>query len=165
MDRIDWIGQISGAGRTRLCGSMDFLMEHGEITEAIIGCAFKVYNRMGYGFLESVYEKCLAIELERAGLQVSTQTPITVYYEGIDVGHFVADLLVQDTVIVELKSVRAINTAHEVQLVNYLTATGKPVGLLLNFAERKAEGVRKIRTLPRAIETGQPDPAHPVHPV
>jgi GxxExxY protein len=149
-------------GRGEPFRSMGYPMEHGDITQTIIGCAFKVYNQMGYGFLESVYEKCLAIELERAGLRVAAQTPITVYYEGIDVGHFVADLLVEDFVIVELKSVRTINTAHEVQLVNYLTATGKPVGLLLNFGEKKVEIVRKVRTLPRPIEPDQPDPVHPV---
>jgi len=124
-------------------------MDFKELTEKIIGCAFMVHNRMGFGFLESVYEKCMLIELRRSGIVAEAQRPITVLYEGEEVGHFVADLIVEDTVIVELKSVRALNTAHEIQLVNYLTATGKPVGLLLNFGEKKVEVARKVLTLPQ----------------
>ena len=123
-------------------------MEHGELTEAVIGCAYRVYNTMGFGFLESVYEKCLMIELREAGLDAESQTPVKVYYEGDVVGDFVADVLVEDTVIVELKSVRRITQAHEVQLVNYLVATGKEIGLILNFGEGKVEVRRKARTLP-----------------
>jgi GxxExxY protein len=140
-------------------------MEHQDITKAIIGCAYTVYNRMGYGFLESVYEKCLLIELRRAGRVAEAQKPITVFYEGEEVGQFVADLLVDDTVIVELKSVREIIKAHEVQLVNYLTATGKPVGLIVNFGEEKVQVVRKVRTLPKPPVNNDPIPVHPVHPV
>jgi GxxExxY protein len=140
-------------------------MEFQALTEAIIRCAFKVYNRMGFGFLESVYEKCLLIELNRADLCAEAQKPITVYYEVQEVGSFIADLLVEDTVIVELKSVRVIATAHEVQLVNYLTATGKPVGLLLNFGEKKVEVARKVRTLSKPSAEALPDPVDPVHPV
>jgi GxxExxY protein len=122
-------------------------MEHKELTEKIIGSAYRVYNTMGFGFLESVYEKCLLIELGKLGINVESQKPITVYYSGEVVGEFVADLLVGDTVIVELKSVRRIVQAHEVQLVNYLVATGKPVGLLLNFGENKVEVKRKVRDI------------------
>ncbi len=122
-------------------------MEHGELTEKIIGCAYNVYNKMGFGFLESVYEKCMLIELRKAGLDVESQKPITVYYENEIVGEFVADIIVNDTVILELKSVRQIINAHEVQLVNYLVATGKPVGLILNFGESKVEVKRKIKNL------------------
>ena len=122
-------------------------MEYKEVTEIIIGCAYRVYNKMGFGFLESVYEKCLLIELHKAGLNAESQKPITVYYEGEIVGQFVADIIVNDTIILELKSVRRIIKAHEVQLVNYLVATGKPVGLLLNFGESKVEIKRKIRDL------------------
>ena len=122
-------------------------MEYAEITEKIIGCAYRVYNKMGFGFAESVYEKCLMIELGRAGLEFESQKPITVRYEGETVGEFVADLLVEDEVIVELKSVRRLAQTHEVQLVNYLVATGKDVGLLLNFGEDKVEVKRKVRTL------------------
>ncbi len=122
-------------------------MEHGELTEKIIGCAYNVYNKMGFGFLESVYEKCLLIELRKACLDVEPQKPITVYYDNETVGEFVADIIVNDTVILELKSVRQIINAHEVQLVNYLVATGKPVGLILNFGESKVEVKRKIKNL------------------
>ena len=122
-------------------------MEYEKVTETIIGCAYRVYNKMGFGFLESVYEKCLLIELHRAGLDTETQKPITVYYDGEVVGEFVADIMVNDAVIIELKSVRRIIRAHEVQLVNYLVATGKPVGLILNFGERKVEVKRKVKDL------------------
>ena len=122
-------------------------MEHEELTRKIIGCAYQVYNKMGYGFLESVFEKCLLIELKKLALETSSQHPIVVRYEGEVVGEFVADIVVSDTVIVELKSVRRIVLAHEIQLVNYLVATGKPVGLLLNFAEGKVEVKRKLRKL------------------
>ena len=122
-------------------------MEYKDVTETVIGCAYNVYNKMGFGFLESVYEKCLLIELRKAGRDVESQKPITVYYENEIVGEFVADIIVNDTIILELKSVRRIIKAHEVQLVNYLVATGKPVGLILNFGERKVEIKRKIKDL------------------
>ena len=126
-------------------------MEYEKGTEIMIGCAYRVYNKMGFGFLESVYEKCLLIELRKAGLDTETQKPITVYYEGEVVGEFVVDILVNDAVIIELKSVRRIIKAHEVQLVNYLVATGKPVGLILNFGERKVEMKRKVKACPGAM--------------
>ena len=102
---------------------------------------------MGFGFLESVYEKCLLIELHKACLDAESQKPITIYYDNEIVGKFVADIIVNDTVILELKSVRQIINAHEVQLVNYLVATGKPVGLILIFGESKVEIKRKIKNL------------------
>ena len=111
---------------------------------------------MGYGFLESVYEKCLLIELKKAGLSVTAQKPITVFYDNEVVGEFVADLIVEDTIILELKSVRRIIRAHEVQLVNYLVATRKPIGLVINFGEQKVEIKRKVKDL---------DPEDPVNPV
>lgn len=98
--------------------------------------------------MELVYEKCLIIELKKAGLEAEIQKPITVYYDEEVVGEFVADVIVEDTIIMELKSVRRVVKAHEVQLVNYLTATGKDVGLIINFAERKVEIKRKMRELP-----------------
>jgi len=122
-------------------------MEYKEVTETIIGCAYRVYNKMGFGFLESVYEKCLLIELHKSGLDTESQKPITVYYEDEIVGEFVADIIVNDAIIIELKSVKRIIKAHEVQLVNYLVATGKPVGLILNFGERKVEIKRKVKDL------------------
>lgn len=122
-------------------------VKHADITEKIIGCAYRVYNRMGFGFLESVYEKCMLIELGKLGLQVEAQKPITVHYDDQVVGDFIADIVVQDAVIVELKSVRTLAKAHEIQLVNYLVATGKDVGLLINLGEQKVEIKRKLRTL------------------
>ncbi len=123
-------------------------MEYKELTEKIIGCAYRVYNRMGFGFLELVYEKCMLIELRKAGLDTESQQPIRVQYDGEVVGDFIADILVNDTVILELKSVRKLVEAHEVQLVNYLVATGKPVGLLINFGETKVGVKRKVKDLP-----------------
>ncbi len=122
-------------------------MEYMELTEKIIGCAYSVYNKMGFGYLESVYEKCMLIELRKAGLKVESQKPLTVFYENEIVGEFKADIIVNDTVILELKSAKQIIKAHEVQLVNYLVATGKPVGLILNFSESKVEVKRKIKDL------------------
>jgi len=122
-------------------------MAYKEVTKIIIGCAYRVYNRMGFGFLESVYGKCMLIELRKADLDAESQKAITVYYENEIVGEFVADIIVNDTIILELKSVRRVIKAHEVQLVNYLVSTGKPVGLILNFGERKVEVKRKIKDL------------------
>ena len=122
-------------------------MQHKEITEKIIGCAYRVYNKMGFGFLESVYEKCFLIELRKAGLKAIAQQAITVRYDNEIVGEFVADIVVEDTIILELKSVRRLVKAHEMQLVNYLVATGKPLGLLLDFGEIKVEVKRKLRDL------------------
>ncbi len=102
---------------------------------------------MGFGFLESVYEKCMLVELRKEGLNSESQKSLTVFYESVIVGEFIADIIVNDTVILELKSVKQIIKAHEVQLVNYLVATGKPVGLILNFSENKVEVKRKIKDL------------------
>ena len=123
-------------------------MEYKDLTEKIIGCAYRVYNKMGFGYLESVYEKCMLIELRKAGFDIESQKPIRVQYDGEVVGDFIADILVNDTVILELKSVRKLVEAHEVQLVNYLVATGKPVGLLINFGETKVGVKRKVKDLP-----------------
>ncbi len=124
-------------------------MRYSELTEEIIGHAYRVYNKMGFGFLESVYEKCMLRELRKAGLNAESQKPVTVYYEDEVAGEFVTDILVNDTVIVELKSVRQIIKAHEVQLVNYLVATGKPIGLLINFGEKTVEVKRKLKDMLR----------------
>tara|TARA_B100000315_G_C14342614_1_gene480297 strand:+ start:171 stop:548 length:378 start_codon:yes stop_codon:yes gene_type:complete len=122
-------------------------MENKELTEKIIGCAYRVYNKMGFGFLESVHEKCLLMKLSKLGLKAEAQKSITVTYEDEIVGEFAADIVVENTIILELKSVRRIVRAHEVQLVNYVVATGKPVGLILNFGERKVGVKRKIKEL------------------
>jgi len=123
-------------------------LAHGDTTEKIIGAAYEVYNELGFGFLESVYEKALAIVLAERGLRVGSQIPIDVYFHGVVIGQFRADLLVDELVIVEIKSVQSLVDVHEVQLVNYLVATGKPVGLLINFGRDGVEVRRKIRELP-----------------
>jgi GxxExxY protein len=124
-------------------------MEYEELTKRIIAAAYRVYNKMGFGFLESVYEKCLLIELRKDGLRAESQRPVIVKYENEVVGEFKPDILVEDTIILELKSTRQITQAHEVQLVNYLVATDKPVGLILNFGEQKVEVKRKVKDLER----------------
>ena len=122
-------------------------MEYKEITEKVIGCAFRVYNKMGSGYLESVYEECMQIEVNKMGLSVEAQKPIKVFYDDKLVGEFIADLVIEDLLIVELKSVKRILKIHEMQLVNYLTSTGKPVGLIINFGELKVEVKRKVKNL------------------
>jgi GxxExxY protein len=108
-------------------------MTDDDLTQKIIGCAYKVHNTLGPGFIEKVYENALRIELVKLGLSIKQQEPISVEYEGQVVGEFYADLWVDDQVVVELKAVQAIAKEHEVQLVNYLTATRIDHGLLLNF--------------------------------
>ncbi len=108
---------------------------HKDITHSIIGAAYKVYNTLGSGFLEKVYENALYMEIELLGLEVERQAPIKVLYKGKVVGEYFADLLVEKNIIVELKAVTELNRAHEVQLVNYLRATGLRVGLLINFGD------------------------------
>jgi GxxExxY protein len=126
-------------------------MDYKDVTETVVGCAYRVYNKMSFGFLESVYEKCLLTELRKAGLDTESQKSITVRYDDEIVGEFVADIIVNDMIILELKSVRRVIKAHEVQLVNYLVAIGKPFGLILNFGERKVEVKRKIKDLKQDI--------------
>jgi GxxExxY protein len=110
-------------------------MLHGDITELIIKAFYKVYNTLGYGFLEKVYENAIRIELTKMGLNVLQQKNIKVFYETDQVGDYFADLLVNDLVIVELKAAENICEEHEAQLLNYLKATDIEVGLLLNFGK------------------------------
>ncbi len=119
-------------------------MQDEDLTKTIIGCAFKVHNALGTGFLEKVYENALAHELRKQGLAVIQQAPIQVNYDGVIVGDFCADLWVAERIIVELKAVETLHPRHEVQLVNYLTATGIDTGLLLNFG-KSVEVKRKFR--------------------
>lgn len=102
----------------------------------IIKSFYRVYNSLGYGFLEKVYENALAYELRKAGLKVNQQEPVSVFYEGIKVGEYFADLLIADLVIVELKVVERIIKDHEAQLTNYLQTTNIELGLLLNFGPK-----------------------------
>jgi GxxExxY protein len=108
---------------------------HSEITGKIIQGAFNVYNELGFGFLESVYEKALYIELMKMGLPVIRQYPIEVFFEEEKVGDFRADLIVDGVVIVEIKAAEALHEKHEAQLLNYLKATDIELGLLINFGE------------------------------
>src|SRR6266705_190745 len=108
-------------------------MEDDDLTQKIIGCAYKVHNTLGPGFLEKVYENAIRIELEKLGLVVKQQEPINVTYDGQVVGEYYADLWVDERVVVELKAALTLAKEHEVQLVNYLTATKVDLGLLLNF--------------------------------
>jgi len=104
-----------------------------DLTQVIIGCAYKVHNALGPGFLERIYENALRIELEKAGIRVRQQQPIKVCYEGQVVGDYFADLCIEENLIIEIKAVQVLVKEHEAQLVNYLTATGVNNGLLINF--------------------------------
>lgn len=110
--------------------------KYGDLTEKIIGVFFAVYNELGYGFLESVYEEAMCIALLDAGLKVERQFPTPVWFRGRQIGDFRADLLIEGKVLIELKSARAIDPSHEAQLLNYLRATTIEVGLLLNFGPK-----------------------------
>ncbi|MCR4297742.1 MAG: GxxExxY protein [Gallionella sp.] len=151
-------------------------MEHGEVTQKIIGCAMKVHGTLGQGFLESVYQNALALELRKAGMKIECEKKIQVTYDGVVVGDFVADMLINECVLIENKAVQVLAIAHEVQLVNYLTATGIDIGLLLNFGASRLEFKRKTKTYqPRKFgqdeqdgqdkKTTDSDLPHPVNPV
>jgi len=121
-------------------------MEHEELTHEIIGCAYKVFNKLGFGFLESIYRKAIVIELARADLKAEEEKSLAVYYdEGEDLGVFSADLFVEDTVVVELKTQKHIVKENEAQLVNYLKGLRKDIGLLINFGPDGVEVKRKYR--------------------
>ena len=117
---------------------------HRELTGQIIGAAFEVYNLLGYGFLEKVYENALIKELQIRGLSFKAQYPIKVKYKGEEVGEYFADIFVDDKVIVELKTGETFNPLHEAQLLNYLKATETEVGLLINFRPKKCEYKRFV---------------------
>lgn len=114
------------------------MLLHEELTDKILNAFYKVYNVLGYGFLERVYENAMVIELMNMGLNAVKQQKINVYYNESVVGEYYADLLVEDSVILELKAAEAIIEEHERQLLNYLKATDKEVGLLLNFGKKPA---------------------------
>ena len=102
--------------------------KHSNLTRQIIGIFYEVYNALGYGFLEKVYENALVIRLQKAGLTVAQQQPIKVYFDGLVVGEYFADLVVNDLIILEIKAVKELVEAHEAQLINYLKATHYEVG-------------------------------------
>jgi len=131
-------------------------LKHRELTEKIIGVFYEVYNELGHGFLESIYEQALAIALAQAGMKVERQVAVSVFFRGRQIGDFRADMRADGKVLLELKAARAIDQAHEKQLLNYLRATDIEVGLLLNFGVKpqfrrlvyENEG-KKIRVDPR----------------
>ena len=112
---------------------MNESLKHRELTDQIIGTFYEVYNELGFGFLESVYENSMVIALKAKRLDVEQQVSIPVWFRGERVGDFVPDLIIEDKVILELKAVRTLDERHKAQLLNYLKATEIEVGLLLNF--------------------------------
>jgi GxxExxY protein len=133
------------------------------LAEKIIGLAMRVHRKLGPGFLESVYLKALVHELRRAGFSAEVGQQITVRYENVIVGDFVADLIVNDTILCELKAISSLSKADEVQLVNYLTATNREIGLLINFGAASLQFKRKYRRL--ETNPSSVDLHHPVNPV
>jgi GxxExxY protein len=121
---------------------------HEELTNIVLKSFYKTYNTLGYGFLEKVYENALLIELRKNGLKCEQQYRIEVYYEGVVVGQYTADILVADCLILELKAAESLCEEHEFQLINYLKATDIELGLLLNFG-KKPEFRRKVFELNR----------------
>ncbi|NOT46524.1 MAG: GxxExxY protein [Acidobacteria bacterium] len=117
-------------------------MPSSELTEKIIGCAYKVSNSLGCGFLEKVYENALAHELRKSGFTVEQQRRVEVFYDGILVGYYDADIVVNNCIIIEVKAVRALDEAHKAQ-INYLKATGLRLGLIINFGSARIE-VRRV---------------------
>lgn len=115
-----------------------------ELTERIIGCAFAVSTALGHGFLEAVYQKAMVRELAHAGLKCQNEVPFKIHYRGEPIGTYLADLVVENTVILELKAVEALAPSHRGQLLNYLKASRLPVGLLLNFGTPRMEVKRVL---------------------
>jgi GxxExxY protein len=144
---------------------LNFEEDHA-LTEKVIGCAMKVHRQLGPGFLESVYRNALAFELRRAGLELEMDKHITVKYDHVIVGDFVADLVVNEALICELKASAALSKADEVQLVNYLTATNHDFGLLLNFGSSSLQfKCKHRRKLPQPADVDLQNPVNPVNPV
>ena len=110
-------------------------LRYEELSKKVIAAAYEVHNELGHGFLEKVYKNALAAELKDAGVKCNLEVPLQVSYRGTIVGEYAADIVVDNKIIVEVKAVSKLNPAHEVQLVNYLKATGLTVGLLINFGE------------------------------
>jgi GxxExxY protein len=130
--------------------SNDNNFKHSELTDKILKAYFKVYNTLGFGFLEKVYENALAIELRKMGLKAVKQVPIKVTYENEEVGDYFADILVEDIVILELKASDSLCEENELQLINYLKASKIEVGLLLNFG-KKPQFKRKVFSKHRTL--------------
>ncbi|HEY7404668.1 MAG TPA: GxxExxY protein [Candidatus Angelobacter sp.] len=137
---------------------------HSELTDKIIGLYYEVYNEVGHGFLESVYSNCMYLALSSAGLAVRREIAIPVYFRGVDVGKFKADLVVAECVLIELKAVQNLDRSHEAQAMNYLRGTELEVALLFNFGGHRPQFRRfvfenenkKIRVHPRVSAVGNP---------
>ena len=133
-------------------------MEKSVLTEKIIGCAIRVHQSLGPGYLESVYQNALLIELKQAAIGAVKNHRIPVYYKGEQVGDFIADVIVDNSVILELKATQEIHDAHEAQLVNYLQSTGLEIGLLLNFGAASLQIKRKHKSYrPKSSPPGNPE--------
>jgi GxxExxY protein len=135
---------------------------HSGLTEKILGVYYDVYNEIGHGFLESVYNNCMFLAFTKVGMSVRREVPVPVCFRGQDVGQFKADLVVESSVLIELKAIQNLDRVHEAQIMNYLRATELEVGLLLNFGSPKPQFRRivfensnkKIRVYPRASAAG-----------
>lgn len=119
--------------------------EMNAVTEKVIGCAYTVSNRLGCGFLERVYENALSHELRKAGLKTEQQKRLAVYYDGVLVGEYIADMIVEDMVLLEIKTAKNLETAHMAQCLNYLKATGLNLCLLINFGNSRVTVQRVIK--------------------
>ena len=120
------------------------VLEHEKLTERIIGCAIEVHKRLGPGFLESIYENAFVIELQRENLQVEQQREVVIKYDGLEVGRHRLDLIIDDTIVVELKAVKSIEDVHFAIVKSYLKALGKEHGLIINFSKPVLEVKRVI---------------------
>lgn len=129
----------------RLIDNLEEMTLINAITEKIIGCAFKVSNTLGYGFLEKVYENALAHEIRKTGLEVTQQAELDVTYDGVPVGHFYADMLVANKVLIEVKVARELDEVHVAQCLNNLRATGLQLCLLINFGKKRAQIERVVQ--------------------
>jgi GxxExxY protein len=121
-------------------------MQHQELTHKIIGCAMKVHSVLGSGFQEVIYQRALAIEMEKQGLGFAREMEMTIFYEGVDIGTRRVDFFVENNIMVELKAVSLLNEAHLAQAINYLEAYNLPIGLLINFGSKSLEFKRVYNT-------------------
>ena len=135
-----------------------------ELSHAVIGAAMRVHSHFGPGYLEEVYKNALMIELKEAGISAEKEVPIAVDYHGVRVGNYQADIIVEKSLILELKAVSALVVRHEAQLVNYLTAIGIDEGLLINFGASSLQFKHKYRTYAPSSQ-GLSNPDNPVNPV
>jgi GxxExxY protein len=135
-------------------------LKHSNLTDKLINTYYSLYNELGYGFLESIYQKAFALMLKEQRIRFREQAPIRVTFHGMEMGEFLADLLVEGSVLVELKAVRALEQAHERQLLNYLRATNVEVGLLFNLVQSRSSGGSPSTMTEKAEQRVQPHLIH-----